>query len=165
MGSERLRVHGNRIIRKMPCYTSTIAYGAGDLVGTKITFSDVITADQGGGSIKSLVLTDKSKQNSKLDLLLFDEEFSTGTGTKWATGDNGALVVADSDAVNCIGIVNLATGDYSVLSANSIANTEVDIPFYLSGRHMFGLLVARGTPTYTSTVDLQLALGIERDNN
>lgn len=145
--------------------TSTGGYSAGDLIGTKMTFADVISADQGGGSIVGAIVVDLSKQNSALDLLLFGDDLDSGTGagTTWATGDDAALDAADSDLATCIGHISIGTGDYSILNDNSIANVSTNLPFYISGKNLYGLVVARGTPTFASTDELEIRLLIERD--
>lgn len=164
--SEGSRLYNNRWMTEAHPYPNTDAYGAGDLVGTKMEFADAIQADYGAGEIVSVVVVDKDKQSKALDLLIFTEDLAanTGAGTTWATGNNAALRVADSDAMNCIGKISVSTGNYSVLSDNSIAVTTTGLPFYIKGsRSLYGLVVSRGTPTY-STDGLLIRLGIERDN-
>lgn len=167
--TEGFKEHGNHVVVSAHAYPSTgAAYGAGDLVGTKMSFTDILVNDMGGAAIKSVQVVDKGKQVKALDLILFNENLAsnTGAGTIWATGDNTALVVADSDLLNAVALVSVGTGDYSAFSANAIAVVTTDLPIYIrSGRGLYGLLVARGTPTYTSTDDLVVSLGVALDSN
>ena len=161
MKSEGSKLYNSRWVAEAHAYPSTVAYTAGDLMGTKLTFADVIQADYGGGEITSVTVVDLAKQLTAMDLLLFDE---LSTGTAWATGDNAALDVADADALNCIGKISIGTGDYSSLNDNAIATKSTSLPFYVRGRNLYGLLVTRGTPTFADTDDLTVKISIERDN-
>jgi hypothetical protein len=137
------------------------------LIGTKITFEDVIQADYGGGAIVSALVINKMDQKPALDLLVFQEDLDSGTGagTNWATGDDAALAVVSSDIVNCIGHISIGTGDYSDAGSCVVANVSANIPFSIKSRKLYGLLVARGAMDMTSgsTDDLIVGLGIERD--
>jgi len=166
MNSEGSKLRNDRFgIKACPQPGSTVAYTAGDLIGTKMTYDDVVPNDYGGGSIKSVTILDFNKQDKALDLLFFAEDLASGTGagTNWATGDNAALDVASSDLVNCIGVVSIGTGDYSAFNDNGVATVETDIPFYVRGKNLYGLMVARGTPAFESASCLYTRIGIERD--
>ncbi len=168
MAGEGNQVHANRWVIAARPHNSTAAYGTADLVGTKMTFEDVIPEDYGGGSIRSVQVLDYSDQMAAVDLILFGDELAsnTGAGTTWATGDNAALDIADSDALNIIGAVSIGTGDYHTFSDNAVAVKQVDIPFYIRGRNLYGLLVSRGAPTYGgSTDEIVVSIGVERDAN
>jgi len=164
--SEGSRLHNNRWVTEAHPYPlSTTAYAAGDLIGTKMTFPDVIQADYGGGEITNVTVIDKGKQLKALKLLIFEEDLgaNTGVGTTWSTGDNATLRVADSDAVECAGVISIGTGDYTSLADNTIASKSASLPFYVKGRNLYGLLVSGGTGSYDSD-DIVIKLGIERDN-
>ena len=165
MKSEGSKLYNNRWVAEAHAYPSTVAYTAGDLVGTKLTFADVIQADYGGGEITSVTVVDLAKQLKAMDLIVFSEDLATGTGaTNWSTGDNAALDVADSDALNCVGKISISTGDYASLNDSAIATKSASLPFYVRGRNLYGLLVTRGTPTFADTDDLTVKISIERDN-
>ena len=173
MSGERVRGFGNRWlvtahVHNTVATSSGATYAAGDLVGTKMTFEDVIPEDYGGGSIRSVRLIDYNDQMAAMDLLLFNDDITSGTGagTNWATGDNVALDVADSDLTSLVAAISIGTGDYKSFADNAVAEVEVDIPFYMEGtRKLYGLLVARGTSAFASTDDLIVTIGVERDAN
>ena len=168
MLSEGTKFNNNRWVSSAHPHNSisTGGYSAGDLIGTKMTFADVIPQDYGGGSLVSIQVIDKAKQSASMDLILFTEDLNSGTGagTTWATGDDAALVVADSDLLNVAGVLSVGTGDYSIFSANSVAVASANVPFYLRSRNLYGLLVARGSGTFTSIDDIVVSIGVERDS-
>lgn len=168
MKSEGTKSFGNRVLVQAHAYNTTATgYAAGDLIGTKITFNDVIQADYGGGAIVSALVINKMDQKTAMDLLVFQEDLASGTGagTNWATGNNAALAIADSDIVNCIGHISIGTGDYSDGGECAVANVSANLPFSIKSRKLYGLLVARGAMDMTSgsTDDIIVGLGIERD--
>lgn len=170
MAGEGTKGFGNRWLITAHAYnsygtSSGATYAAGDLVGTKMTFEDVIPEDYGGGAIRSVRLIDYNDQMAAMDLLLFGADLSSSTGgSMWATGDNAALDLADTDLTSLVAAISIGTGDYKSFADNAVAEKEVDIPFYLEGtRKLYGLLVTRGTPAYASTDDLIITIGVERD--
>lgn len=144
-------------------YSSTGgAYADGDLIGAKMTFTNIIREDIGGAVITSAQLIDASTQAAAVDLLLFNADLSTGTPGD--TGDNAAFDIDDADLANLIGIISFSTGDYSQFADNEIATVnDINLLIQLEDvQDIYGALVSRGTPTYTSTDDLIVRLNFER---
>jgi len=167
MNSEGSKLHADHVIRSAyPAPGDSSAYADGDLIGTKLTFTDVVANDRGGGLIKNVIIVDLDGNSAEMDLFLFDTDLETNTGTgaktNWSTGDNAAADICDSDALNIIGAINISTGDYAAAGAG-IAAVEVDLPFYVPGRNMYGIVVSGGTPQFNSTGTLLVKLAIERD--
>lgn len=143
------------IISQTPTITAG-AYLAGDAVGGKLTFSGC-TND---GLIHSLIITDLSEQGIELNLILFDADFT-------AVADNAVFDVTAGEEVRIIGVVNIASTDYKDIGGLKVATVRnISLPYELTetntaklGR-VYGQLVAVGTPTYTSTSDLTLRLGV-----
>lgn len=131
------------------------AYSAGDLVGGKLSFSSAVRSAGGGGMLHTVVITDLGKQDAVLDLVLFDSDPSGTTFT-----DNDPLDVADADLTKIVGVVQVLT--YTDFNDNSVAcEPAAGIVFKLaSGTTLYGALVARTAPTYASTSDLTVRLGI-----
>lgn len=147
------------IARQSPTITAG-AYSANDAVGGKLTFSDV--ASGGSGKLVSLSVSDKSGQGVALVLLLFNQDFT-------ATADNAGISVSAADQLNMIGSVSIATGDYvSLGSGKGKTATLKNIQLVLEGatdNNVYGQLYTTGTPTYTSTSDLQVTLHSEVDRS
>ena len=147
------------ILEAVPAVVGAVAYAAGDNIGGKLTFN-IPNFGAGlatGFVLKSVVVTDLSGQAAALDLLLFDEDPSGSTFT-----DNAAQAIADADLVKSVGFVQITS--YAALATSAIGRGEInrDIPIIAgAGAQLFGAVVARGTPTYVSVVDLRVRLGLE----
>lgn len=144
-------------------YCSTgAAYADGDLIGAKMTFSNILRSDIGGAMVVSAEVLDASTNAAALDLLLFNADVSTAS--VYSSGDNAALAVAAADLANLVGVVSFSTGDYSQFADNEIAVVNnIGLGVYMpNGQDLYGVMVSRGTPTYTSTDDLTVRINIER---
>ncbi len=135
-------------------------YTTGDVVGGKLTFTDAANRSGGGGIIRSLIITDLGDQKANLDLLLFDSDPSNGTYT-----DDAAVDVDDLDLVKVVAQISIVTADYKSFTDNAAAALkDLGAAFQCSGSaNLYGLLIARAGPTYTSTGDLTIRLVIEQD--
>jgi hypothetical protein len=145
---------------------STSIYADLDVVGGLLTFPDVIQSDIGGGIIVDAVLYDTSSVSAPLELMLFSSPLSTGTVTS-ATGDNGALVLADTDLPKICGAITFSTGGVQHLFAdNAVHFADTDLPkaFYATSRNLYGVLLSRGTPTYSCGNIMGVKLIVARDS-
>lgn len=135
------------------------AYASGDLVGGKLTLTDPKSGTvefPSGGLIQSVIITDLAKQNITKDVFFFDTNPANTTFT-----ENGALAVADADLVDLIGVAQVA--DWYSLSDNSVGQVlNLALPFVLPGASasLYAAIVERGAPTYVSTADLTIRVGI-----
>lgn len=151
-----------RIQQSFVSVTPTIeaaAYGAGDLIGGKMTFSNLLNQDVPTGELRKVYVYDLAKQGVSLTLILFDSDPSSTTFT-----ENAALDIHDSDLTKIIAIVplttHLALADSGVTYADEIAKS---IKVAAGVRTIYGCLLAVGTPTYASTSDLTVKLGFMQD--
>lgn len=158
--TDRVTVGGMTAIAVAPTVSTTPAYTAGDAVGGKLTLASAVRLSGGNGLIQSVVLADKGKQSVALDVVFFNADPSGTTFT-----DNGALTIADADLLKIVGHVSVAAADYSAFVDNSVATKAgLGLAFKLaSGTSLYACIVARGTPTYTSTSDVQLLVSILED--
>lgn len=130
------------------------AYGALDAVGGLLTFTGLFKEQNAGGINVGMVITDKSKQGAGLVLVLFNQTFT-------ATADNAAFDPSDADLLNCIGYVEVASGDYQAFTDNSMAVGASTIPMRsvtVNGTIFGQLYLPADTPTYVSTSDIQVRL-------
>ena len=145
---------------------STAIYADLDVVGTLLTFPDVIQSDIGGGEIVDAAIIDTSSVSAPLELLLFSS--TPSTDTKTATGDNATLILADTDAPKVCASITFSTGGNQIVLADNIlhfADTDLPKSFYLSGgRDLYGLIISRGTPTYSCGQILAAKLVDKRDS-
>jgi hypothetical protein len=139
---------------------STSAYADGDQLGDVLTLTNAMDDIRDTGAVLSVSVIDKAKQNAAFDILFFDQNPTV------SSSDNAALNIADAEmAAKFLGRIKVATGDYSELSASSVASVNgIGLFIASSGsKNLFAILQSRGTPTYTSTSDLVIKIGIVQD--
>ena len=132
---------------------NTTAYADGDLVGGKITLTDVVPQRK-GGILQTVVLHDLDAQDASLILIIWDLDPSSTTFT-----NNSVLDIADADLPNVVAKVRISNLDYDDFSDNSIGEVDnLSIP--LRGNLLYAALVSDGaTPTYTAN-GLSMSLGL-----
>lgn len=125
---------------------NTTQYADGDLVGGKLTITDVIPYRK-GGVLQSVVLHDLDAQDAALVLILWDLNPTSTTFT-----NNSTLDVADADLPNVIAKIKIAAGDYDDFSDNSIGQVDnLSIPLKGSRGILYGAIVSdAATPTYSA---------------
>jgi len=123
----------------------TSAYASGDRVGSLMTLTGV--GEAGAGCVlDKVVIVDSAKQSSALKIFLFN------AAPTLVGADNAAADISDADMTDkCIGVVNVATGDYHALNANSVADTTYDKAIKSPGATVYALIVSAGSPTYAAT--------------
>ena len=148
------------VVAATPVLGPDVAYAAGDAVGTLLSFADAVRVVGGSGVIEAVIVADKAKQSAAMDLLLFDANPGGTTVT-----DNAALTVADADLVKCIGVIPITAEDYHAIADNSVASLRnLGAAFKVAaGTTLYGVLVARGTPTYAGASDLVVRLAISQN--
>jgi hypothetical protein len=145
------------VITQSPTVSSSPAYSTGDVIGTKLTFAAAVLAAGGSGLVQAVQINCKSAQTGAVDLILFNADPSASTFT-----DNAALAVNAADFDKVIGVVHIA--DWTNLGTPSVAQAgNLAVPFSLVATSLFGVLVARSTPTLGSTSDITVGLRVIRN--
>jgi len=162
--TEGVKLHGNTwTLISTDITPSTSAYAAGDLVGTAILeFKNAVQSDIGGGVVIGASIIDSSTTATGLELILFDRPLVTTS----VTGDNAAFDLADAEQDYVVAQYVFASGDAKQLADNQIymSTDNTKYGFYLpSGQSIYGVLVARGTPTYSSNQALAARIVVQRD--
>lgn len=145
-----------------PTITSGAAYSAGNAVGGLLTFAPMVRRDGGSGILNTAILRDKAGQAGTYDLFLFDAAPSAPT-------DKTAVALSAADLAKCIGVLTFAAvklGAASTMGVSAITAANLSIKVgggSGSGSSLFGILVARGTPTYASTTDVSIDLVVIPD--
>ena len=134
-------------IQATPVVSTTPAYTAKDAVGGLLTFANAARASGGAIFIESVAVEDKGQQMKDLVLVLFDRTITAPT-------DNAVFNPTDTELNYAKLAVGIGAGFYVDFSTNSFAEVPVGRRMVLNGTDLFGVLVAVGTPTYTSTSDL-----------
>jgi hypothetical protein len=137
--------------------TSVTAYSAGDQVGDQFTIAGCARASGGTGRIRSVMLIDVN------DIIgAYDVVFSRASITP--ASNNAAFAISDADALNTVGVVQLA-GSFDI-GNNRIAQAYgLDIPYDCSGgTSLYANLICRvGHTFFTAVTDLQLIVMVELD--
>lgn len=139
------------------------AHTAGDAMASLLTI-DLSGLRAPAGTpvwLLNALITDLDAQNHDADLILFSSlPASTVTG-------NTAFDCDDADLPNIIGVVNI--DDYAVFVDNGVnfrAEGAMPVPLLIdmtaTSPTIYGVLVTRGTPTYsgTSAIKVKLTFGI-----
>lgn len=119
-----------------------------------LAIPQAIDVDGFMGTLESVVLLDEADQAQDIDLVFFDGSASLGT-------INSAVSISDTDARKIIGVVSIATTDYSDLVNSQIATKRGLGLVMKTATPYVGAIVRSGTPTYTASA-LKLKLGLVR---
>lgn len=148
-------------ITMTPIVSSGVAYATGDNVGALMQFAGAARVTDGHGVVHTVTLTDLGKQDIATDVIIFSQNPTATTFT-----DNSPMDIADADLPKICGIVKIAASDYSDFNDNSAAcirSAGVTFDLVAGNQTLYACLVTRGAPTYTSTSDITLKLGILQD--
>lgn len=149
-----------------PTTDNGVAYASGDLIGGKLTFTGSLRSNVGTGQLTSVRISDSNKQAADLELVLFSDDPSSTT-----FANNSAFDIAAADRDKVVAIISLgstARFAYSVTGIVYLGNLLIPVRAIgsTSGSPqstLYGALVSRGTPTYTSTSALSIRLSIVND--
>lgn len=153
--------HANAMTNVVKSTTLTVqaaAYADGDVIGGKLTFTNMLPFDGAGGRLRSVYLTSRADLTVNMELIIFNAD---PTGTTFT--ENGAVAIAVGDVAKVIAIQLISTRSDLGTPVVAYAN-NLDIPIEGVARTLYGVLVARGAYTPASTADVVLNLGLEWDS-
>lgn len=136
---------------------ATTAYSAGDQVGVMFQFANAARVSGGTGTLVGMQLTSAADIIGAYDVVLCRSNITLAA-------DNAAFAISDSDALNVIGIVQLA-GAFDI-GNNRIAQAfNLAIPYDCSGgTTLYAALITRvGHTFFGAHTDLQLTAWVERN--
>lgn len=136
--------------------TTATAYEAKDAIGGLMTFANAARVTGGSIHVESVTIVDEDSQLAAVDLVLFRASISAPT-------DEAAFDPTDAELLDCIGVIKFTASDYSDFNDNAVAHKDAAISATLSGTSLYGVLVARGTPTYASTSSVHCAVTVVQD--
>lgn len=139
-----------------PTVSTSPAYTAKDAVGGLMTFANAARVSGGSIRLDAVQIVDKAQQQKDLELVLFDRTLTAPT-------DNSVFAPTDSELATLVAAIPIPAGFYSDYSSNSVADVPVGRSIVLNGTDLFGVLVARGTPTFVATTDIVVTLTISQD--
>lgn len=135
-----------------PTITASSAYATGNVIGSKMTFAGLGRIAGGTGLFQMASIHSKSAQTFACDLVLFHTDPAASTFT-----DKTALAVNAADFDKVLGVVHI--NDWTNLGTPSFAEaTQLAMAYKVSAGQtdVYGVLVARSTPTFGSTSDLKV---------
>lgn len=149
------------------CATPTVdtaAYSSGDLIGGKLTFTNLLRPSVGSGYVMGVTIKDLAAQASDLDVILFETNPSNTTFT-----DQAAFDIADGDLAYAKTPISLGSSSRFAFNDNSVhAIGSISMPIRartssaLSGT-VYGALVSRGTPTFATAADVTVCVWVLQD--
>jgi hypothetical protein len=149
-----------KVATATPTVSTSPAYSSGDVIGSLMTFSGIGRVTGGTGIIQMVTIMCKSAQAFACDLVLFHTNPSSSTFT-----DNAAVAVNTADYDKIIGVFSLSAGSWTSLGTPSVGQLLQSAPYKVAAGQsdIYGVLVARGTPTLASTSDLTIAVKALQD--
>ncbi len=146
---------GNAVRIKAAPVMSGATYSVGQLIGTKLVLSGA-TRIVGLGIIESVVLSDKANAKGAVNVVFFEANPVSSTFS-----DHTTLAVNNTDLVNIVGAVQIATTDYVGFSANAVATKNgLGLEFNSADTNLYAAIISNGTNIYASSSDLQLTVNI-----
>lgn len=142
-----------------PTLTAT-AYSTGQLMGGKLTFSNVLDLSTCVGYLRSVLITDLNAQAVDLDLVLFHTDPTNTTFTNAA-----AFTLADADIGKVLCALSFGSANRFAFADNSIKyiapSGAVPLLGFVSNapsRTLYGALIARGAHTSATASDITIKL-------
>jgi hypothetical protein len=159
-------VVGISTVVKPTIAVDTGIYAALDVLGALVvsgvvTITGAARVSGGSGVIESIALFDDDNEKGPITLLFFDAAPASGTYV-----GNGALVLSAGDKAKYVGRVDILASDYVTMGGDAfVCLRGIGLAFRCVGTaNLFMIpLVTSGTPTYTASTDLQMAIGILQD--
>lgn len=140
---------------------TTPDYSSGDLVGDKITITNVFRLNWNSGLIQELTITDKANNAGLYRIWLFDSDPSSTTFT-----DNAAFSIADADLEKVIpcGPLDLtevaSTGSAGSFSSASALTCAIKLA---SANTLYMAIEAKSTINIADADDLNARMGVLED--
>lgn len=140
-----------------PTITASSAYTAGYEVGGLLTFSNALSS-AGTGILQSITIKIKSQHSEGFKLYLFKANPSSSTWT-----DKTAPSINAADLPSLVGMYPLTVSDNG-LGSMSIYNLDgIGKVLNPGATTLYGVLVTTSTPTFSSTTDLTVSIGVLQD--
>lgn len=133
------------------------AYSAGDIVGGKLTFSNVF-GPSFTGTLTDILVKSKSVQTTGYVLYLFSQNPSNTTWT-----DNGVPAINAADLPYLLGAFTLGAADSGLGTETTNQLNSIDTEIFSTTQNLYGVLTCVATPTYTSTSDITVSVRVRQN--
>ena len=143
------------VVRKSVTPTiSTGVYAAKDAIGALLTFSNAASGSGRPIMVSAAKIIDKDQERAEIDLVLFGASITAPT-------DNAVFDPTDAELADHVGTIQFNVIDYADFNDNCVAHrSQLGLDILPTGTDLYGVLVARSTPTYTATTDIVVELTI-----
>jgi hypothetical protein len=137
------------------------AYSAGDTLMGEITLTNAMRITDGSGILTDIVMTDADAEGPALQILLFN---SNPASTSIA---NAAFAWGSGDLARLAGIIEIAAVDWLTIAGEKVVHKRgltVGVKASGSTTNLYAhILVASGSPQYTSSNDVTAAFKFVQD--
>jgi hypothetical protein len=138
--------------------TISSAYTAGNEVGGLVTFPNAVHSNILTAVLESVRLTSKSVQTAEFDITPFTAQPVASTWT-----DKSAPSITGADILLAMPPIKL-TNNFSGLGTHTTYGQDaIGRVITLAASSFYAIVTTPGTPTFASTSDLQLCVGILQD--
>lgn len=151
-------VGGNSVVSEVTLSLDTVQYASGEVLAATQIITACMRVNGGTGVIHSVVLLDKDDQAGALDLVFLRTNVGIGT-------ENAAVSVADADADEILGIIEIAAADYVDLVNSQLvtkSNVGIVVDADAAADDLYVAAISRDTKTYTAS-GITLKIGFLRD--
>lgn len=133
--------------------TSATAYGAGNVIGGLISFTNATRYAGLGAVLQNISVTFTDGVVPSLDVILFDANPSASTIT-----DNAPVSVVAADVPKIIGVIHITDCTLVGTSAPSVCQAANQAILYTlpTGQTLYAVVVARSAVTLTNTSDMTI---------
>jgi len=143
-------------VQVQPTITASSAYVANNCVGGKLTFSNILGQQQ-SGVVQNITVACKTAQTTGYKLYLFTANPSNTTITDKATPTLSVL-----DLPNLVDVITLGASDSTLTPTLNVAD-NIGRAVVSSTTNLYGILLATGTPTYTTNDAIFVTLTVLQD--
>ena len=142
----------------IPAITAGSAYAAGNNIGGLLTYANALRTPRQSGILENVTIMDRGNQKSAMDLLIFKAP------PGGAFTDKSAYTPVTGDDALLIGRVTIAAADWVTYGSKAlVTEAALGIAISSTGPNLYCALISQGTPTYATTTDLVINLGILQD--
>lgn len=150
-------VLGQTSVTSVSPTNSASAYSAGNVVGGKLTFSNVF-GPAFSGTLCDILVTCKSVQTTGYTLFLFSQNPTASTWT-----DKAAPAINAADLPFLLGAFALGSSNSGLGTETTNQTDGINALIRSVDQNLYGILTCVATPTYGSTTDLTISLRVRKD--
>ncbi len=141
--------------------TAAATYSGGDQVGVIKELVNAVEDCGAHATITSVTVFDDAQQDSQLDLFFFDSLPTV------VSDDQDTSNISKADLFDkCLGFVSVLSANYVNLNGVAIvtvSNIKLKVRAAAKLKSIWVYVITRDTPTYASTTDLYLRVGLDQD--